>query len=317
MKLEDHTLNLSFSIGNVGFRLQRIVLESVERPIPLHSHGSGCFEFHYILSGSGSILSDGTEYPAASNVFYVTGPLIPHAQASDPNAVMEEYCLYLKVTEKQQSLPWVPQELKDFLAQLNNARSCFLPQAPGLGRLMTAVFAESSRKDPGYTIQIESLFKEILVQLIRSLRNESAQEAKKSTSLPPDKALLLIDEAFLYGYRDLTLNDLAAQLNLSQRQTERLLKQYYGKTFQQKKADARMAAAVILLKKDTSITQIAEALGYSSIEHFSSSFKKYYGFSPTVYRKQERKTRPPAQRKTPGQPVGPDQPDCLCAQDNP
>ena len=286
MQLENHTLNLSFSIGNISFRLQRIVLESVLRPIPLHSHGSGCFEFHYVLSGNGSILSNGTEYQAKPGVCYVTGPRIPHAQTSDPGSVMEEYCLYLKVTEKRQSSPWMAPELKEFLPQINSTRSCFLPQAPELARLMTAVFKESSRKEMGCTIQIEALFKEILVLLIRSIQKDSAAETKKTSSLTPDKALLLIDEAFLYGYQNLTLDDLASQLNLSRRQTERLLMQYYGKTFQQKKADARMAAAVVLLKKQTSITRIAEALGYSSIEHFSASFKKYYGISPTAYRKQ-------------------------------
>ena len=286
MQLENHSLNLSFSLGSTVFRLQRIVLESVVRPIPLHSHGNGCFEFHYVLSGSGSIFSDGTVYPAGPGAFYVTGPLIAHAQTSDPGSVMEEYCLYLKAAEKRQPSHRMTPELIDFLREVNGTRSCFLPDNPQLGQLMTAIFKESSRKETGYTIQIESLFKEILVRLIRSIQKVDSSKARRPASRTPDKTLLLIDEAFLYGYRDLTLEDLASQLNLSRRQTERLLKQYYGKTFQQKKADARMAAAEVLLKKQTSITRTAEALGYSSIEHFSASFKKYYGISPTAYRKQ-------------------------------
>ena len=32
MQLENHSLNLSFSLGSTVFRLQRIVLESVVRP---------------------------------------------------------------------------------------------------------------------------------------------------------------------------------------------------------------------------------------------------------------------------------------------
>ena len=57
-------------------------------------------------------------------------------------------------------------------------------------------------------------------------------------------------------------------------------------TILQKKAEARMSAAAILLT-DTgkSITAIAEELGYSSIEHFSSAFKHYYHISPRQYRK--------------------------------
>ena len=62
--------------------------------------------------------------------------------------------------------------------------------------------------------------------------------------------------------------------------------EYYGKTFQQKKAEARMSAAAILLSdKSRSIASIAEALRYSSGEHFSSAFRKYYNTNPREYRK--------------------------------
>ena len=48
-----------------------------------------------------------------------------------------------------------------------------------------------------------------------------------------------------------------------------------------------MSAAVILLSDPAkSITAVAEDLGYSSIEHFSSAFKSYYHVSPRQYRKE-------------------------------
>ena len=36
---------------------------------------------------------------------------------------------------------------------------------------------------------------------------------------------------------------------------------------------------------DKHIYQIAEELGYSSPEHFSNAFQKYYGVRPSEYRK--------------------------------
>ena len=91
----------------------------------------------------------------------------------------------------------------------------------------------------------------------------------------------------LYEYRTLTLDKLSARLGLGIRQTERLLKDHYGKTFLQKKTEARMSAASILLQNSgLSITQIAEDTGYSCVEHFSASFKRYYGQSASAYRKE-------------------------------
>jgi len=92
----------------------------------------------------------------------------------------------------------------------------------------------------------------------------------------------------LYDYESITLESLADRLGLGIRQTERFIKEYYGKTFSQKKTEARMSMAKILLKdKNISISEIAKRLNYSSIEHFSYAFKKYHGISAREYRKQE------------------------------
>ena len=53
----------------------------------------------------------------------------------------------------------------------------------------------------------------------------------------------IIEDAFFYRYQTLTLTELAGLLNLSVRQTQRLLVSNFGKTFSQKLTDARMAAA--------------------------------------------------------------------------
>ena len=97
---------------------------------------------------------------------------------------------------------------------------------------------------------------------------------------------LTIEEAFLYDYKDLTLSALAARVNLGPRQTERLLNKHYNMTFSQKKAEARMSAALLLLRgTQKSIGEISEELGFSSPEHFSNAFKKYFHKTPAAYRK--------------------------------
>ena len=65
------------------------------------------------------------------------------------------------------------------------------------------------------------------------------------------------------------------------------LKKYYGKTFQQKKQEARMSAAKIYLTdKRLSITQIAEKLNYSTSQHFTQAFRQHYGITANEYRRQ-------------------------------
>ena len=91
----------------------------------------------------------------------------------------------------------------------------------------------------------------------------------------------------------ITGQELAGLLNLSVRQTQRLLLSHFCKTFSQKITEARMAAASQFLNNTRlSITEIAEQLGFSSIEHFSSAFHRYMGCSPSAYRKGERPVQP-------------------------
>ncbi len=131
------------------------------------------------------------------------------------------------------------------------------------------------------------LLSQLLIYIVRSYGRRQIAQTSFSVHNRTESRSIIIEEYFLYEYQSLSLDVLAAKLNLSTRQTQRLLMEYYGKSFQQKKAEARMSVAAILLSDKTrSITSIAEDLGYSSIEHFSSAFRNFYRTSPREYRKQ-------------------------------
>ena len=125
---------------------------------------------------------------------------------------------------------------------------------------------------------MESLLRQLLVRLVRNFEEKKGSGRCAGSLITTDKTAVIIEDYFLYEYQNLSLEELAGKLGLGTRQTERLL---------QKKTEARMSAAAILLTDSSrNITSVAEALGYSSIEHFSSAFKNYYQISPRQYRKE-------------------------------
>ena len=80
--------------------------------------------------------------------------------------------------------------------------------------------------------------------------------------------------------------ELAQRLNLSRRQVMRFLKQNYGMTFREKYLCSRMDYAAWLLRTtDWNTREIAQKVNYSSEFAFLSSFKKYFGVTPTEYRR--------------------------------
>ena len=98
---------------------------------------------------------------------------------------------------------------------------------------------------------------------------------------PQETIFLIIEEAFLYDYANITIDELAMRIGLSVRQTQRILKQYYGVTFRDKCIKSRMEAAQLLLKKGKSVNQVAREVGYANTPSFIRAFKKLYNKTPT------------------------------------
>jgi len=86
----------------------------------------------------------------------------------------------------------------------------------------------------------------------------------------------LISEFFCNNYaQDISLEDLADVLKVSQRQASRLVQKHTGRSFQEELAEHRIHAARRLMREtDMSMESIAEAVGYKSYSGFWKIMKK-------------------------------------------
>lgn len=215
------------------------------------------------------------------NTLFVTGPHVEHAQTPVPEEPMEEYCVYLKIREAS-----LGKESSPVMESFLSTPFWFGTDTQGIHGLMRQLFHELERRPIGYLDQARLLLSQLLIYLVRNYKNTGLVPPAPARNNPSDLTSVIIEEYFLYEYRSLSLEELARRLWRSPRQTQRLLLACYGKSFQQKKAEAKMSAAAILLSdKSKSITSVAEELGYSSPEHFSSAFRSYYRTCPREYRK--------------------------------
>ena len=107
------------------------------------------------------------------------------------------------------------------------------------------------------------------------------------TSVNYDNELTLKIEKFLIDnfLPNAQLDDLAQYLCLSHRQTDRLLKRLFNMSFQEIKKETRITKAKDLIhKKEHSLKEIAEILGYGSYIGFYKSFRQATGLTPEEYR---------------------------------
>ena len=80
---------------------------------------------------------------------------------------------------------------------------------------------------------------------------------------------------------ELSISDTAKHFNYSESYVSKLLRAHYGISFKQLVIDIRLKKALWLLENtDTPCTEIALALGFCNLQHFSAAFKKKYGKNP-------------------------------------
>ena len=86
---------------------------------------------------------------------------------------------------------------------------------------------------------------------------------------------------------ELSLEDLAEIGNYSPFHFHRIFRGIIGETLQEYINRNRMekSAMMLALKKNTSLEEIYTQFGFKSNANFSKNFKKYYGISPTEFRK--------------------------------
>ncbi len=279
-----NSFEIKFTIDNIDFYALNFVFEQFLRSVPAHSHGSNSYEIHYIPYGQGQVKIDNVIYEVTPNTLYVTGPYVEHEQIPLKTNPMAEYCIYLKVEVKDSEKKKA--NVHSYVSHFEKTKFWFGQDRQNIYPLMKQIFYELENQFAGYMTQIEALLKQLVVHMIRNYENKRLSENHFETSNLGDSKYLIIEECFLYQYQNITLETLSKRLQLGPRQTERLLKKHYNKTFLQKRTEAKMSAIVILLMdKSKSISDISNESGYSSVEHFSYAFKKHFGVSAREYRK--------------------------------
>ena len=83
MKSLYQNLDFTFTIEDIPVHVLTIALCRQVVHVPFHSHGAGCYELHYIVSGKGEIhLKDGY-FLTDPQTLYMAGPHTEHSEISD------------------------------------------------------------------------------------------------------------------------------------------------------------------------------------------------------------------------------------------
>ena len=99
--------------------------------------------------------------------------------------------------------------------------------------LAKKLLKEYKEKKPDYEYAVAGYLTVILTQIVRKMLPKDFKNIIGKDNLN-DKRFAIIEQAFLYE-KDLTLTKLSTMIGLCERQTQRLLKKYYKKSFRELK----------------------------------------------------------------------------------
>lgn len=242
-----------------------------------HSHE--CFEISFCIQGKGDYLVRDAIVPVKADDFVIIPPGVEHAERSTPSAPLEYIILGITGIE---------------LTFLNSSsgyyKGTFATQQMFVLNLLSALLQELEQKQPDYSTACYNILNILLIQL-----NRFCQFTIKPASLPQAHNSSLSDHNIFWVKqyiddnftKEINLDLLAGKIGLNKFSLVRKFKKIYGTSPINYLLLRKFQEAKFLLQTtESSISQISQALGFSSASYFAQSFQKHEGISPSAYREQ-------------------------------
>jgi AraC-like DNA-binding protein len=281
-KVSVENMNVKLSLGGLLLNVLYVRFGYFYQSFVEHSHSMKSYELHYIPRGQGILVANGVKYPILPGTLYMTGPGIVHEQITDLSDPMAEYCICFEVlantVHDDPDLSYIADQFVQTSFWFGQDKQNLLQQFEQLSY-------ETANRYIGCYLTVRNIIEQIVIKLVRNYTNNHPTSSAMPLKTLDEERVVIIENSFLSSFHYITVQALAHKLGLSVRQTERTIHHYFGMSFTQKKTKARMTAAAHLLHTTPmSISEIAQHVGFSSLEPFCNAFKKYYNVSAGDFR---------------------------------
>jgi AraC-like DNA-binding protein len=197
--------------------------------------------------------------------------------------------LYIEVNksvpdERMMFGKWSSLPKNEILAIGKILRLCNTPvlsRAKEAGRVLSELQHELFNQQIGYTTRINQLIDELFILIARKLTLQN------NTHRDFPQTFMNLEQALRQNLsHNWTVEEMAAMVGLGTTAFTEKVKNYSGFSPLNYLITIRISEAIKLLKRnDLSVTDIALDTGFYSSQHFSTTFKKLTGYTPSDFRK--------------------------------
>jgi AraC-like DNA-binding protein/mannose-6-phosphate isomerase-like protein (cupin superfamily) len=258
----------------------------------VHSFVESC----YVAAGAGTFVIAGQKYDLGPHDLFIARPGQPHEIVSSRGDPLEIYFWAHTVEPAEPRLANRDEESIAKLVQLlttaaeaTTAGVTPVVRAPALGAVLTLMAEEASGRLPGYPRVINELFTKLLIDTARAASPDTVRpEAAAGRARSVAESIVQTAVQYLQDNlaQRLEVRDVAAQVNLSERQLSRIFRQATGTSILTYLTRLRMDRAMqLLLHSELPIKQVAAAVGYPDTHYFTTLFGRYTRTTPAAYRR--------------------------------
>ena len=255
----------------------------------LHFHDF--FEITYVLEGECTFLFEGETAALLEGDICITSPMSAHSLPLKPGCLALSYVVRKSVFNSifgnllaERNL--VSMFFRNCLYQPRRANYILLRTENDRDLRKTAqeLFYECNRTDNFADACSAGLLNLFLARAMRASAAITLHRFENDTEQDLDFTLVL--QYIQQNFRTVTLSSLAETFHFSETYLSKLIHKYMGYSFTDILRRVKMDHAMdCLMNRSMKISEIANAVGYDSVDHFSRTFRRTYGMSPQQYRK--------------------------------
>ncbi len=246
----------------------------------VENHTHHCWEFHLQVQGSMRWIAEGKSYDVTAPAFIAIPPEITHSIPECLDSSQHHYWAGIDIGTLMAGVP----EISEVWQHSNPVH---ILQAETLKPAFRTLIREVGMLLPKHRIGLKTALTYLVIEATRLVEGEASPENSMIFRRP------YVQHALEYLERqpekNWTLRQLAKLVSVSPHHLAETFTQEVGIPPHQYLIRLRIEQGKQLLSQsDTSITELSAELGFSSSQHFATTFKRLTGKTPNQYRVEAR-----------------------------
>ena len=261
-------------LADKEFPIQLVMNKSGNRERYFTMHWHEQIELHYVLRGRTRIRLEQEDALGGQGDLIICNSNILHEgfnEGVNGDPAMETMVVIFSMADFSREL-----------ADKNIIFRSLICQDPRIRSLMLQICREYEEKELGYRLACKGMLLQLVTYLVRHYAAEMLSERGGARRLERLERLNKVYQYIESHFTEpVTNKELAALVHVSQGRFEHLFKESAGMAPLQYVNEIRLEKAMNLLKKGGStVTEVADAVGFSDYNHFGRLFKRRFACTP-------------------------------------